>query len=230
MLQTFQSRVGSPRLARPLSLPGGKQRVFALRPAANFPEREAHALPVHCPCPQHREGLHSAPLQTFHSGKPAPCPYTVHTWSTERVCTRPRCKLSRAGSPRLAGPLFLPRAQRGFGPRPTVNFTEQEARVLPGLSKLTDCFCGDNRRIARCDWRAHTHPQHGALSSSGCACECSRSRSTIPGPAAQSPGSSAIQAAVNALTHLLPASARPLTNTHIQTPSPLSFIKIKDRK
>ena len=98
---------------------------------------------------------------------------TVPAWrSTERVCTLPLCKLSIAGSLRLAWSLSQPGAQRGFSLRPTVNFTEWEARVLPGLSKLTDCFCGDNRRIARCNLRAHRHPQHGALSSSGCTCEC----------------------------------------------------------
>ena len=173
---------------------------------------------------EHREGLHSSPLQTFHSGKPTPCQSTVPAHSTERVCTRPRCKLSRAGSPRLARPLSLPRAQRGFGLRPTVNFTEREACVLPGLSKLTDCFCGDNRRIARCDLRAHRHPQHGALSSSGCARECGpvlqfQARLLRAREAKQS------QQSLNARTHLFPASARPLTNAHIQTPSPLSFIK-----
>ena len=188
---------GSLCLARTLSTPGA-QREFALCPAANFPKQ---------------------------SGKLAPCPAIVPAWSsTERVCTRPRCKLSRAGSPRLAGPLSLPRAQRRFGPRPTVNFTEQEARVLPGLSKLTDCFCGDNRRIARCDWRAHTHPQHGALSSSGCACECG----PVPQFQAQllrAREAQQSQQSLNAHAHLLPSSARPLTNAHIQTPSPLSYIK-----
>ena len=57
------SRAGSPRLAWPQSLPGGAQRMFALRPTANLPEREACALPGHCPrLEEHREYLHSAPL------------------------------------------------------------------------------------------------------------------------------------------------------------------------
>ena len=98
------SRAGSPCLARPLSLPRA-QRGFAFCPAANFTQREACALPVHCPCLEHRESLHSAPLQTFQSGKPAPCPSTVPAQSTERVWTPPHCKLYRAGSLRLARPL-----------------------------------------------------------------------------------------------------------------------------
>ena len=181
-------------------------------------------MPVHCPCPQHREGLHSAQLQTFQSRKPVPCPAIVPAQRMrERVCAPPHCKLSRAGSPRLARPLSLPRAQRGFALCPTVNFPEREARVLPGLSKLTDCFCGDDRRIARCDLRAHRHPQHGELSSSGCARECGpvpqfQARLLRAQEAQQS------QQSLNARAHLLPASARPLTNMHIQTPSPLSFI------
>ena len=144
--------------------------------------------------------------------------------STERVCTLPHCKLSRAGSLRLASPLSLPRAQRVFSLHPTVNFTQREARFLPGLSKLTDCFCGKDRRIAPCDLRAHRHPQHGALSSSGCACECG----PVPQFQAQllrAREAQQSQQSLNARAHLLPSSARPLTNAHIQTPSPLSFIK-----
>ena len=143
-LQTFQS--GKPTPCRPLSLPGGAQRGFGLRPTVNFPEREACALPIHCPCLEHRERSPSAVRQTFHS---------------------------RAGSLRLTQPLSLPGgAQRGFALCPTVNFPELEAWDLPGLSKVTDRICGDNRRIAQSDSRAHRHPQHGALSSSECACEC----------------------------------------------------------
>ena len=57
------------------------------------------------------------------------------------------CLYPNANLP-LARPLSLPGAQRGFALHPPANFPERLARVLPGLSKLTDFICGDDKRTA----------------------------------------------------------------------------------
>ena len=181
--------------------------------------------------------------------------------STERVCTLPHCKLSRAGNLRLSQPLSLPGGQRGFALCPLANFPEQSGMpalcpaIVPAWRNTERVCTPPHCKLSRAGsprlaiplqtYRPRLHRRQEVssaelLQSSHTPAAWSpifirmrmrmRSRSTIPGPAAQSPGSLAFPAAVNAHAHLLPASARPPTNVHIQTPSPLSFIKIKDRK
>ena len=114
------------------------------RPGSAFHSHRRVVLGGHCArLEEHRAGLHSAPLQTFQSGKPAPCPATVPAWSTERVCTLSPCKISRAEREARALPGHFPcleEAQRGFALFPTVNFPEREAHALP-----VHCPCPEHR-------------------------------------------------------------------------------------
>ena len=165
--------------------------------------------------------VNSLPVSPAHSQKPGP--------GAQPEIQGGQAQLLFPQEGRARRPLSLPGGAQRFALCSTANFPEREACALPGLSKLTDCVCGEDRSIARGDLRAHRHPQHGALSSSGCACECG----PIPQFQAQlirAQEDQQSQQSLNVRAHLLPASARPPTNMHIQIPSPLSFIKFKDRK